>query len=103
MSHARKTTTVEEAHRQWVLMGNLNIGLMPSGDHQTMAKGGSNGMFASDIFPIEGDGKVPKAPYTTTRRGHTAQPLAQAPSQCLPMCAHNTTCARHTIAACITC
>ena len=66
---ARKTPEeVEEARLRRALTRNLNTGLMPSMEHHVMAKGGSSGAFARDLFPVMGDGKVPQAPYTTTRR-----------------------------------
>ena len=96
---ARKTPEeVEEAHLQRTLTGSLNTGLMPAADAHTMAKGGSSGTFAKDLFLVMGDGKVPQAPYTTVKR------KLQAPAHSALAPSRGTgTCAQHTHPPCLTC
>ena len=80
---ARKTPQeVEEARLRRAPTGSLNTGLMPAADTNTMAKGGSRGTFAKDLFPVMWDGRVPQTPYTTvTRRLQATAHCVLAPSQ----------------------
>ena len=90
----------EKHRRRWkrrALTGNLDTGLMLAADAHAMVKGGSNGTFAKDLFPVMGDGKVPQTPYTTVK--HKLQP----PQHCAPAHPQGTSaCAQHTSPACLT-
>ena len=96
---ARKTPKeVEEARLQRTLTGSLGTCLMPAVDTHTVAKGGTSGTFAKDLFLVMGDGKVPRAPYTTVTRGQ------QAPAHCAVAPPQGTgTCAQHTRPPYLTC
>ena len=96
---ARKTPEeVEEARLQRALTSSLNTSLMPAADTHTMAKGGSSGTFAKDLFLLMVGGKVLHAPYTTITRRE------QAPPYCTIALPQGTgTCAQHTRPPCLTC
>ena len=96
----RKTAQEVEEHRlQRALQGNLQLGLAPSSEQTTFAKGGGGcSSFAADFFPVIGDGKLPQRPYTGTRRRANTH---KAPPPAPP--ADPSKCAQHSDDACTTC
>ena len=96
----RTAQEVEEHRLQRALQGNLQLGLAPSSEQTTFAKGGGGGCssFAADFFPVIGDGKLPRRPYTgTRRRANTHRAPQPAPPPDSPQCA------QHSATACTTC
>ena len=97
----RRTAQEVEEHRlQRALQGNLQLGLAPSSEQTTFAKGGGGGgcsSFAADFFPVIGDGKLPQRPYTgTRRRANTHRAPQPAPL------ADPSKCTQHSATACTT-
>ena len=96
----RRTAQEVEEHRlQRALQGNLQLGLAPSSEQTTFAKGGGGcSSFAADFFPVIGDGKLPQRPYPgTRRRANTNRGPPPAPP------ADPSKCAQHSADACTTC
>ena len=96
----RRTAQEVEEHRlQRALQGNLQLGLAPSSEQTTFAKGGGGcSSFAADFFPVIGDGKLPQRPYAGTRRRANTH---RAPPPAPP--ADPSKCAQHSADACTTC
>ena len=86
---ARRTEAKWRRHASKERSQAVSTGRMPSSSH--CAKGGGSTTFASDLYPVIGDGRVPQAPYLGTRRctptSHTVPPLVHPVHMLCP--AHN--------------
>ena len=91
---------VEDHQLQRALQGNLQLGLAPSSEQTTFARGGGGGCssFPADFFPVIADGKLPQRPYTGTRRRANTH---RAPQPAPP--ADPSKCAQHSATACTNC